>query len=138
MRKIIASLALAFSLVTSAQAKERTWPELGVETRIPFANNGGIDNFRPDGDYGLWIQDRTNRWYYATFFGRCSGLTFAQSVGFETDATSSFDRFSSVRVEGRKCAVNSLVTAEKPLSGKALKQLQESVREAGRKAVAES
>lgn len=134
----VASAVAILAAPIAASAKDKSWPELGVESKIPFAATGGIRNFRPDGDYGLWIEDSKRRWYYAALDGRCSGLGFASAVGFDTDGLSTFDRFGIVRVEGISCRVTSLVTAEKPATGKALKQLQDEVRALGRNAFADS
>lgn len=133
----LSAIALVATPV-AVSAKDKNWPELGVESRIAFANHGGIRDFRADGDYGLWIQDNKKRWYYAALSGRCSGLGFANTIGFETFGMSDFDRSSSIHVEGMPCYVTSLVTAEKPVSGKELKLLQDEVRKLGRSAFADS
>lgn len=139
MRKLYSAAALAATLIAlPAQAGDKNWPELGVESKIAFANHGGIRDFRPDGDYGLWIQDNKKRWHYAALSSRCNGLGFSNAVAFETGGLGSFDRFGYINVDGQRCDVSSLVTAEKPISGKALKQLQDDVRAAARKAVATS
>lgn len=136
----LCSIAAAAAVLTAlpAQAGDKSWPELGVESKIAFADHGGIRDFKPDGDYGLWIQDSKRRWHYATLSFPCSGLRFSTSVGFETGGLSSFDRYGWVNVNGMRCDVASVVTAEKPIAGKALKQLQDEVRSAGRRAVADS
>lgn len=139
MMKLCTIAAIGAAMVSvPVQAKDKSWPELGVESRIAFANSGGIRDFKPDGDYGLWIQDSSRRWHYAALDGHCSGLGFATALGFETGGLSSFDRFGWINVGGVRCGVSSVVTAEKPYSGKVLKQLQDEVRSAGRKAVADS
>lgn len=104
---------------TSATAKEPfTWPQLGVEASIPFANHRGIDNFETDGDDGIWLQDIRDRWYYGKIIGPCIGLNFATAIGYETRGTSSFDKFGAILVDGQKCQLESLVTSNKPPSKK--------------------
>jgi hypothetical protein len=56
-----------------------------------------------------------NKWYYAKFMGTCTGLSFAQTIAFDTKPIGTFDKFSSVIVprEGR-CVVTSLVKSGAP------------------------
>jgi hypothetical protein len=115
------SLITAILLGASASpafAKPAPWPKLGVETQINFPNFGAINNFEADGDRGIWFEDRNRRWYYAELFGPCHGLNFVQTIGFDTRGSASFDKFSSIIVEGQDCKLATLVTAEKPLSRK--------------------
>ncbi|MEP7243735.1 MAG: DUF6491 family protein [Gammaproteobacteria bacterium] len=85
------------------------------DVTIPFANRGGIKDWQADSDHGLWVQDVHSKWYYAKFLGTCTGLSFAQSIAFDTKPVGTFDRFSSVIVprEGR-CAVQSLEKSGAP------------------------
>ena len=41
-------------------------------------------------------------------FGPCFGLNFADRIGFVVEPYGSFDRYSSVIVDGQKCFVESL------------------------------
>jgi hypothetical protein len=56
----------------------------------------------------LWIQARNDQWYYAETFGPCIGLKFANRIGFVTEPSGSFDRFSSIIVDGQKCTIDTL------------------------------
>ncbi len=133
--KIVTFILLGFAGV-AADSKPKEWPEYGKEASIPFANSGGIHNFEPNEERGLWIEDRQRRWYYAKIAGHCSNLRYANSVGFDTRGTSSFDKFGAVVVNGDYCLLESLVTAEKPLPRKQRLKMRKEVREEGRKAVA--
>ncbi|MFM5947847.1 MAG: DUF6491 family protein [Novosphingobium sp.] len=86
-----------------------------METRIPFPGESTILSFEADEDVGVWLEDHHHRWYYVKLIGLCTGLSFARQIGFNTNGLSRFDRFSSILVEGRKCKVESVVTAEMPL-----------------------
>ena len=91
---------------------------------IHFANLGGINDWRADGDSTLYIQGRSRSdWYKATLMGPCTGLPFAQTVGFVSEPTGSFDKFSSIVVQGQTCQVQSLVkVAGPPASAKSKKR----------------
>lgn len=136
---------LLFALLTSlfaasGQAKTKrpppVWDELGVETSIAFPNHGTIRNFEANDTRGLWIEDSQRRWYYAELLGFCQGLDFAQAVGFDTGGTSQLDKFGAIIVDGRKCPIAQLITAEKPLPRKERIERRNQVREEAKKAVA--
>ncbi len=84
------------------------------EARIPFANHGGIYNWRAVNDRTLLIQAQNRQWFKATLFAPCIDLAFAERVGFESNADGSFDKFSSIRVRNQKCTIQSLVPTEAP------------------------
>jgi hypothetical protein len=89
------------------------------EIAIPFANHGGIRDWAADHDKGLWVQDAHRRWYYAKLMGPCFGLSFAQSIGFDTHPMGRFDKFSAIVVPGSgRCTVQSLTASDPPKSEK--------------------
>ena len=142
MRKTAISILLAIaSLAAPASANQPTahvWPELGLETRINFPNQGAIRNFEADGNDGIWLEDRQRRWYYADFIGGCQELNFAQAIGFDTRGANTFDKFSTVIVAGERCPIASLVTANKPLPRKERQKQRKATIEASKNAVAPS
>lgn len=88
--------------------------EKSAEAYIPFANSGGIRDWRALDEKGLYVQGPQRQWYYATLFGPCYGLPWAQSIAFVTTPADSFDRFSSVLVQNNRCPVTSLVKSDSP------------------------
>ncbi len=128
--KFILAVGLMMVAGGSVQAKsvppKNPWPELGVETRLflgasftsALGNNSAIRTFEPDGDDGLWIQDRQRRWYYAEILGPCTELNFAQAIGFDNRGSAYLDKFARIIVRGQRCAIASFVTAAEPLSKK--------------------
>ena len=91
--------------------------------RIAFANSGGIADFYARNEDGIYLLDRTGRWYYADFHGPCPRLPSLPDVGFDTGVAGDFDSFSSVLADGLRCSVNSVVRTKRPaevgLKGKA-------------------
>jgi hypothetical protein len=85
------------------------------EPSIPFANHGGIRDWRADRDRGLWVQDVNGKWFYASLMGPCTGLNFAETIGFDTRPMGTFDRWSAVVVPryGR-CVVQTLTPSDGP------------------------
>lgn len=135
---ILLAAAAAISPVAAKKPAERLWPELGIETRINFPNNGAIRNFEADGSDGIWLEDRQRRWYYADFVGSCQEMNFAHAIGFDTRGSSSLDRFSTIIVSGERCSIASLVTASKPLSRKERRRIHDATVAASKDVVAPS
>ena len=109
-------LPYRFALVTAALAvapiAARATSPAKVDASIPF---GLIRDWQADREVGMWIQAYSRKWYYAEFLGRCNGLNFATSVGFDTRYQSSFDRFSSVFVPGYgRCLIRTFQPSDGP------------------------
>lgn len=139
IHKPVLMLLAVVAALAPAQAKKTesyVWPELGVEAKIVFPNQGAIRNFEADGNDGIWLEDRQRRWYYADFVGGCQELNFAQAIGFDTRGSPSFDKFSTIIVAGERCPIASLVTANKPLPRKVRQKLRREAVTAGKSVVA--
>ena len=106
------AVASAWVLVVAPLFAAQPEPDI----RIPFANYGGIKNWSADGDSGLYIQGRNNRWYRAALFGPCIDLPFAERVGFVVEPSGEFDRFSAILVRGHQCTLRSLTESAGPPS----------------------
>jgi hypothetical protein len=107
-------LALGLAASPAIAAEEQPEAEAPAEARIPFVNHGGIRDWRAAGSDTLYVQDRHRQWYKATLMHRAIGLPFAQAIGFETRGVDSFDRFSTIVVEGQRIPVQSLVRIDAP------------------------
>lgn len=84
------------------------------ESRIPFADIGGIRDWRAVDDQTLYVQGRNDQWFRAKLFAPCQGLPFDTTIGFVVEPTGSFDRFSSILVDGHECPLASLTKAAAP------------------------
>ena len=86
----------------------------GAEVSIPFADHGGIRNWQAVDRDTLLVEGTHRRWYRVELMNGCFELPFAQRVGFRSNPTGDFDRFSSVLVRGQRCAVKSVTEAPPP------------------------
>jgi len=111
---IVPLIALGLATSPAVATGDEPEPQASAEARIPFVNNGGIRDWRAEGRDTLYVQDRLRRWYKATLMHPATGLPFAQAIGFETRGIDSFDRFSTVVVDGQRIPVQSLVRVEAP------------------------
>ena len=116
--KRLSVLFAAISLTGGAYAANTTAPASSAApstyVAIPFADHGGIRDWRADDNRAMWIEARNGQWYYAEMFGPCFGLNFSERIGFIVEPYGSFDRYSSVVVDGQKCFVESLRRSDPP------------------------
>ncbi len=84
------------------------------ETSIPFANMGGIRDWRAIDDSTLYVQDSRRSWYVAKLAAPCPDLTFATAIAFETRGTSQLDRFGTLVVGGQRYPLISFVASAPP------------------------
>jgi hypothetical protein len=85
-----------------------------MEAQIPFANKGGIGDWRVVDNNTVLIQSKSRQWYKATLFGNCTNLAFAQRLGFEANPNGAFDKFSTIKVGEQRCPLSSLVKTDAP------------------------
>lgn len=88
--------------------------EASGEASIAFANQGGIQNWQPQGDAGVLLQDRQGQWYLARLQGLATELPYTEQVGFDPGPSGSFGRLSTVIVKGVRYPVISLTRTEAP------------------------
>ena len=114
-RKLLIAPLIALGLAAApAGASPARTAASAAEASIPFANHGGIRDWREAGDRTLYIQDRARHWYRATLMTSASDLPFTTAIGFDTGPVDRFDKFSSVVVRGQRYAVQSLVRVDGP------------------------
>lgn len=81
---------------------------------IPFANAGGVDNWRADGDGAVYFQDQHRHWYRATLMGVATDLPFAEHIGIESGPGGTLDRFGAIVVGGQRYAFASFDRVDGP------------------------
>jgi hypothetical protein len=109
----ICAMGLGALLLSALAASATT--DVKVEASIPFANHGGINDWRADGDKGLWVQGINRHWFYAKFLGTCPQLPFATTVGFVSEPSGALNRWSSIRVRhGGRCQFIDFQPSEGP------------------------
>src|SRR3954466_13230537 len=104
--RLLIGIAAVFWL-SPAQAQDKTPPK-PAQAQIPFADHGGIQDWRAIDDKGLYVRGQNRQWYYATLFSSCFGLKVANGVAFVTSPGGAFDKFSAILVENSRCPVVSL------------------------------
>jgi hypothetical protein len=111
------SAALGVLLLAAALAAAAA-PALAAKTSevsIPFANHGGIRDWRADGSKGMWIQAASGRWFYTSFSSQCTTLPFALGVKFIPEPSGDLSRWSSIRLaHNERCFFRTLQPSDAP------------------------
>lgn len=111
-------LALLAASTVSALAADDGAPPASTATRpevaIPFANHGGVRDWRAVDDATLLLQDVHGQWYRAKLFAPVYHLAYAERIGFITPPSGSLEKFGSVLIHGRRYPIVSLTRAPAP------------------------
>jgi hypothetical protein len=115
----VAALAapLAFADAPKSAPAEETAPIYKVikQDASIFAANRRVDNYWQGEDGSLILRAGVREWYRVEVWQPCrSDLRWEQAVGLRPGATGSFDRFSDVIVNGKRCAVERIDQIEDP------------------------
>jgi hypothetical protein len=108
-----AVFALCTLLLAAGSAAAQT-PPPAARAQIPFANHGGIYDWRADGEDAIIIESQSHHFYRATFLSPCFDLKYRDRIGFVTDARDVLDKFDSVRVGDQTCQFVSFDEVPKP------------------------
>ena len=85
------------------------------DASIPFADHGGINDWRADKTRGIWVQSTSRKWFYGTFMIPCTGLDQSEAVGFVTSPSGDLDHWSYIVIRGTvPCHFASFTTSEAP------------------------
>ena len=116
MKRTILALALAAASFAAAPAPAAgpDKPAEGEEVRVPFLHLSAFNLFRADGRETLYIRGPGRRWYRVSTMGPCPNLPWAHRIGVDTRGGPTLDRFSILLVDGDRCPVRSVVTADGP------------------------
>jgi hypothetical protein len=95
---ILAVMALA-AVMVPAQARG---PARVAEASIPFANHGGVDDWRATDDHTIYFKDSHRQWYRAEIFGPAFDLPYVENIGIDPSPSGALDRWSAIVVRGQR------------------------------------
>ena len=94
---ILFAAAAALALPTSAFAGTPL-----REASIPFANHGGVDDWRAESSDVIYFKDSRRRWYRAELFGPAFDLPYTEHIGIDASPSGALDRWSAIYVRGHR------------------------------------
>jgi hypothetical protein len=119
MKMILFALA---AFAAAAPATAETPVTSAPEARIPFLHIGSMRTFRAIDRNTLYVEARQREWYRVTTLGACINLPWARTIGVDTRGSGTFDRYSTLIVDGERCALRSVVRSGEPPSRRELRE----------------
>lgn len=92
----LAAISLVSSPVLAAENHSRQ------EAAIPFADHGGIWDWRSSGDQTVYFQDLHRQWYRAKLFSPAFDLPYVEFIGIDARPSGTLDKWGAVYVHGRR------------------------------------
>ena len=117
---LVAFASLGVPVAVSAQpAPVADAATKAEDASIPFANRGGVRDWRAQGSGNVYFQDNHGQWYRAKLMGSATDLAFTDFIGIDANPDGSLDRFSAIYVKGQKYPFESFVKVDGPPTRKA-------------------
>jgi len=107
-----AAACLAGAVPAAAQKDEKI--DFAQEARVPFLHIGRMRTFRAIDQNTVYVQAQRRQWYRVLTMGPCPNLPWARYIGVDTRGSAVFDRFSTLVVDGDRCAISSVVRSGEP------------------------
>jgi hypothetical protein len=102
MRRTPVLAAMAALTLLTGPALAGQAPAKPPEASIPFANHGGVDNWRADGDRTVYFQDLHRQWYRATLFAPAFDLPYVEFIGIDPGPSGALDKWGAIYVHGQR------------------------------------
>lgn len=113
----ITALLIPLGLLAATPALADKAPEPPrSEASIPFANHGGIDNWRAEDSRTIYFEDQHDRWYRAVLMAQAFDLPFVEQIGIDAGPVGTLDKFGAVIVKGQRHAFASFERVDGPPS----------------------
>ena len=103
----VLSAAPAVAAAPEEGAAPAAKAEKAEEARIPFANHGGIRDWKEGEGNVVYFQDRHKTWYKAELMMRPIGIGFVHFIGVDTGTGGALDRWSTLFIDGQRYALKS-------------------------------
>ncbi|MCB2060900.1 MAG: DUF6491 family protein [Novosphingobium sp.] len=104
----LAAIAMVSSPVAATESQPRQ------EASIPFADHGGIWDWRASGDQAVYFQDGHRRWYRAELFAPAYDLPYVEFIGIDARPGGTLDKWGAVYVHGQRYAFKSFEKVDGP------------------------
>lgn len=102
MKLSLFGLPLAAAMLAGAPAFAADHAPAQREASIAFANSGGVEDWRADGDNAIYFQDGARHWYRAELFGPAFDLPYVEHIGIDASPAGTLDKFGAIYVHGRR------------------------------------
>jgi len=98
---LLGPMAVLAMIASQVQAAERN---RATEASIPFASNGGVDDWRAEGTGAIWFKDNRGRWFRAELFGPAFDLPYVEQIAIDSRPNGTLDKWGAILVHGHRYA----------------------------------
>ena len=104
----------ALAMVPAAAHAEDAKPaaDKSAPDYIPFANHGGVRDWRAEDHDTIYFQDRKRRWYKAELVRPAFELPSTIFLGLDTEPGDRLDKWSTLYIEGERYQLSSFERIE--------------------------
>ncbi|OCC23263.1 hypothetical protein MB02_11490 [Croceicoccus estronivorus] len=128
----LAMIATPFSAMAQDTSQADTAvskPVASDEASIPFANHGGVWDWRAKGTREVYFQDSRKQWYRATLMSSAFDLPYVEFIGIDASPGGSLDKWSAIYVKGQRYTFASFEKVDGPPTKKAKQKAEEKAAE---------
>ncbi|CDO38088.1 DUF6491 family protein [Novosphingobium sp. KN65.2] len=86
------------------------------EASIPFADHGGVDDWRAGDSHTIYFRDNHRQWYRAELMSPSYDLPYVEDIGIDTRPNGTLDKFGAVIVKGQRYQIASFERVDGPPS----------------------
>jgi hypothetical protein len=114
---LLVPLGVVFALPAVASAEPAPAPAATAthkDASIPFANYGGVDDWRATDSKTVYLRDQHRQWYRATLIVPAIDLPYVEHIGIDAGPTGSLDKFGAIIVKGQRYQIGSFERVDGP------------------------
>lgn len=89
-------------------------PAVQHNAAIHFANHGGVDDWRADGDSAIYFKDNRRRWYRAELFSPAFDLPYVEHIAIDSSPSGTLDKWGAIYVRGQRYVFRSFEAVDGP------------------------
>ena len=102
--RLLAPLAALALFAAPAMASDHP---VQHDASIAFANHGGVDDWRAEGDRVIYFKDQHRQWYRATLFSPAFDLPYVEQIGIDARPGGTLDKWGGIIVRGQRYSFQS-------------------------------
>lgn len=95
-------VAIGAPALAEAPAKAGPVVVVKADASLPFADKGGVQDWRAVSDREIWFLDTHRTWYRAVLFGPAFELPWVEHIGIDARPGGTLDRFGGIIVKGQR------------------------------------
>ncbi|GFM27550.1 DUF6491 family protein [Novosphingobium sp. PY1] len=114
MSALLIPLGLLVAVPAMAEPAPTATAQQQGQASIPFADHGGVDDWRAGDSRTIYFRDSHRQWYRATLMSPAFDLPYVEHIGIDAGPTGTLDKFGAVVVKGQRYQITSFERVDAP------------------------